>query len=93
MNRLAKTKEVARRIQLTVKLFPQADGDKFVRSLSGAPGIRRVIQTFPDESDRDLASLFIIEVDPSSVQATLLHLRKNSAVEYAEAAAPRKLIR
>lgn len=93
MNRTAKTKGATRAVPVNVKLTPRADREQFVNTLSGAPGIRRVVQTFPGETNQDLAALFLVEVEPSSLDSALRQLRKNSDVEYAEEAAPRKLIR
>jgi hypothetical protein len=76
-----------------LKLGPQADAREFVHYLSRWPGILSVTQTFPDESDQDLAKLLVLEIEPSAVASTLKKLRKNPSVEYAEEPAPRRLIR
>lgn len=87
-------KSVATRgIQLSVKLQPNADPEKFVRRFSQAPGVLRVTRTFPDETDQELATLFVVEVDPTILHSAIQQLRSTSDVEYAADPAPRRLIR
>jgi len=81
-----------RRIQLSVKLRPNADAQEFVRRFSQAPGVLRVTQTFPGETDQELATLFVVEVDATTLQSAIKQLRSTSDVEYADPA-PRRLIR
>ena len=80
-------------VRVHVKLVPGTDGEKFVLSLTEAHGVRRVTQTFPGETDPELALLFLVEIDPEQVKSALQKLRRHPSVEYAEEAAPRKLIR
>jgi len=76
-----------------VKLKPDADPQAFVRRLSHAPGIIKMTQTFPDETDRELARLFVVEIEQSAVESAIDQLRSDSLVEYAADPAPRRLIR
>jgi hypothetical protein len=87
-------KSVATRgVQLSVKLQPDADPGVFVRDFSHAPGIIKVTQTFPDETDQELAGLFVVEVDQTALKSAMKLLRSNSFVEYAADPAPRRLVR
>jgi hypothetical protein len=89
-----RAKNVAvRPIQLSVKLQPDADPQEFVRHFSGIPGILRVTQTFPGETDQELAGMFVVEIDPSVLQSAVKQLRSSPIVEYAADPAPRRLIR
>lgn len=84
---------IAQRVQISVKLQQDADIHQFLRYLSGVPGIVQVTQTFPGARDPEMASLFVIEIDPPALKSTLTKLRSVSAVEYATDPAPRRLIR
>jgi hypothetical protein len=79
-------------VQVNVKLAASADRPLLVRRLSDAPGVRNVVQTFPDETDQELANLYIVDVDSSKLESALERLRQTPHVEYAEVSAPRKLI-
>ncbi|HJZ66959.1 MAG TPA: hypothetical protein VKF81_02355 [Blastocatellia bacterium] len=78
---------------VNVKLAPHADRKSLVNSLSTTPGILNVTQTFPDETDRELSGLFLLEIDSAELSGALKKLRQDPSIEYAEEAAPRKLIR
>ena len=78
--------------RLNVKLSPGADLTEARRRLSRNPGVERVIQTFPDENDPELGSLYLLEVEPTHVQEVLQRLRGDSSVDYVEQAPVRKLI-
>lgn len=78
--------------QVHVKLTPGADRALFLRRLSSTQGVRRVTQLFPSETDAELARLYVLEVDPSHLEALMRELRRDKSLEYAEVAAPRRLI-
>ncbi len=80
-------------VQVNVKLAPGADRPLVVQKLSITPGVRDVVQTFPGETDEELASLYVLDVDASEVESALRQLRQIADVEYVEVSAPRKLIR
>lgn len=80
-------------VRVNVKLAMGADQTASRKTLSAMPGVLNVIQTFPDETDQELASLCLLEVEPSQIKSSLRELRAMPGVEYAEEAAPRKLIR
>ncbi len=80
-------------VRVNVKLAVRADQTPSSKTLSTLPGVLNVIQIFPDETDQELASLRLLEVEPSQIKSTLRELRAMPGVEYAEEAAPRKLIR
>jgi hypothetical protein len=87
-------KNVALRgIQFSLKVGPRTEPHEFVHTIAGWPGVLKVTQTFPDESDDDLARLFVLEVEPAALDSTLTRLRRTPSVEYAEDPAPRRLIR
>ena len=88
----AGTREKTKLLQLNVKLNPDADPQRFVRSVAATQGILNVTQTFPEETDPELKRLFVIDLDPQSKTA-LQSLRGNHDVEYVEEVRPRKLIR
>jgi hypothetical protein len=82
-----------RGVRLNVKLVPQSASRWSKEVFSEVPGLQTVIQTFPDETDPELSTMYIIEVNPASMESALRQLRHNPHVEYAEATAARKLIR
>ena len=84
--------EAQRPVRLNVKLASQVNEEEPEKVLAGTPGLKSVIQTFPDEEDEELSRLFIIEVEPSSAKLALEKLHENPAIEYAEPTAKRKLI-
>jgi hypothetical protein len=75
-----------------VKLAPGVDRQRSERVWSQTPGLRSVTQTFPDETDEELSSLYLLEVNASEVEAALHQLRHHPEVEYVEGTASRKLI-
>jgi hypothetical protein len=81
-----------RGVRLNVKLVPGTDQRQITEIFSNTPGVQSAIQTFPDETDEELANLYILEVDPSNLKAALRKLHHNPYVEYAEETARRKLI-
>ena len=84
--------EIQRGIRLNVKLTPDLDPRRSEEILSKTPGLRLVIQTFPEETDPELSTLYVLEVNPSDVKSALKQLRQNPYVQYVEETAPRKLI-
>ena len=90
---MASEKTVQSRATLNVKLARGKDGTRARKVLSNVPGLKSVVQTFPDETDPDLANLYVLEVNPTAVGSVLKRLRKNPYVEYVEETARRKLIR
>jgi hypothetical protein len=79
-------------VRLNVKLLPGLDRHKSDAALNGTPGLRSVIQTFPEETDEELSTLYILEVDPSNLKDAVRQLQDNPSVEYVEETARRKLI-
>jgi hypothetical protein len=82
-----------RGVQFSLKLGSGADAHEFAHTVASWPGVLKVTQTFPDEPDDDLARLFVLEVEPSTLESVLAKLRRDRSVEYAENPAPRRLIR
>jgi hypothetical protein len=85
-------KKSKRTVRLNVKLATEVEPGQAEEALAGTPGLRSLIRMFPDEEDEELSRLFILEVDPSTVQQSLKQLKKNLSVEYAEKTASRKLV-
>jgi nitrate reductase NapAB chaperone NapD len=80
-------------VRVNVKFVPGADHTQSLQTVSAMPGVLNVIQTFPDETDQELASLYLVEVENSQIKSALRELRAMPGVEYVEETAPRKLIR
>jgi hypothetical protein len=96
MSLTVKTRKAPGAVRVNVKLAPKVDPQRCVRTVkdfSCVPGVRSCIRTFPEETDKELSRLYLIEVDRSRLEELLQLLKKSSAVEYAEVSAPRKLIR
>jgi hypothetical protein len=49
------------------------------------------VQLFPDETDPELAALYVVEVPDEDAADTLDELKRSSAVEFAEPEAERRL--
>ena len=79
-------------IRLNVKLASRVNEKTLEKVLAGTPGLKSVLQTFPDEKDEELSRLFIIEVEPAAAKLALRQLNENPAIESAEPTAKRKLI-
>lgn len=80
-------------VRVNVKLASGAARDRGVGILSRLGGVRTFVQTFPHETDQELASLYMLEIDPADLPSALRELRQCPEVEYAEVAPSRKLIR
>ena len=80
-------------VQLKLKLIGDADGASFVRDASRISGITRIVQTFPDEQDPFLSSMYVAEVESQEVTSVMSSLKGDPRIEYVEPPAPRKLIR
>jgi hypothetical protein len=79
-------------IRLNVKLASRVNEKTLEKVLASTPGLKSVLQTFPDEKDEELSRLFIIEVEPAAAKLALRQLNENPAIESAEPTAKRKLI-
>jgi hypothetical protein len=49
------------------------------------------VQLFPDETDPELAALYVVDVSDDDAADTLGELKRSSAVEFAEPEAERRL--
>lgn len=85
--------KIQSKARLNIRVAPGVDRQQLDKIVSGTPGIQSIIQTFPDETDEELSSLYMLEVDPDNLKAVLNLLRQNRLVQYAEETARRKLIR
>jgi len=88
-----KKQEKVKSVRINVKFAETTNKEKSVEALTSTPGVVDVIQTFPGETDKELASLYLVEVEEKDVKKTLQKLRKSPAIDYAEEVAPRKLIK
>ena len=79
-------------IRLNVKLGSRVNKETPEKILADTPGLKSVIQTFPDEEDDELSRLDIVEVEPAEAKLALKKLNENPAIESAEPTAKRKLI-
>ncbi len=77
---------------MNVKLAAGADHAAALERLSKTPGVKDVIRTFPGEAEEELASLYSLKVHRRRVQDVIKQLQRDTAVDFVEAAAPRKLI-
>jgi hypothetical protein len=80
-------------VGVNLKLRAGAEARLSLAAIEQSPGVLRIIKTFPEESDDELATLYLVEIEASRMGALLNRLRSDPAVEYAEEAALRKLIR
>lgn len=81
-----------RRARVNVKLVPGISQGQANIILSDTPGLRSIVQLFPDEADAEMLSMYLLEIDPEQLDAALSQLRKNPKLESAHGTAPRKLI-
>jgi hypothetical protein len=59
-------------------------------ALERLPGVVKVTQTFPDETDEELATLYVLQVERPKATTALRALRSDPSVAFAETCAPRK---
>jgi hypothetical protein len=78
-------------VQFNVKLARNA-GPKTAKHLSSFPGVKKVVQTFPDEHDPELSRLYVLKLNPSRAKEAMKKLKEHPGIEYVEESAPRKLI-
>jgi hypothetical protein len=81
------------RARINVKLVSGINHPHAEQMLAGTPGLRSIVQLFPDEGDDELRSMYMLEVAPDHLSAAVEQLRRNPKVESAHEAAPRKLVR
>ena len=62
-------------------------------ALKNQLGVVQVTQTFPDEPDEELATLYVLQVEALKASTVLRSLRKDPAVAFAETCASRKALR
>jgi len=79
-------------VHLNVKLATGADREAVRKRMAVTPGVEQVIHTFPDETDVELAGLYSLKVRGPQVADVIKRLEGDSAIDFVEAAAPRKLI-
>ena len=77
-------------VGLNVKLTRPDKG--MPAALEHLPGVVQVTQTFPDEPDEELSTLYVLQVEAPRASTVLRSLRKDPAVAFAETCAPRKAL-
>ena len=77
-------------VGLNVKLTRRRKG--LPAALKQLPGVVQVTQTFPDEPDEELATLYVLQVEALRASTVLRSLKKDPTVAYAETCAPRKAL-
>jgi hypothetical protein len=81
-----------RRARVNVKLVPGISRNQADKILSKTPGLQSVIQLFPDETDEEMLSMYMLEVNPDQLDAAMKQLHENPELESAHETAQRKLI-
>lgn len=79
--------------RINVKLADGTDHGQANTLLASTPGVRSVIQLFPDDPDDEMRRLYIVEVVSDHVDDAIQQLQRNPGVEFAHETAPRKLVR
>ncbi|MCX7113307.1 MAG: hypothetical protein NTX45_24985 [Proteobacteria bacterium] len=79
--------------QIDVKLRESESMGLVSEVFSKTPGLQSVVQLFPSDSDPQLRSLFMLEVDRDAIEEALHVLDTQPEIEYAQENGPRKLIR
>ena len=80
----------SRLIGLNVKLARPHEG--LPPALKRLKGVVKVTQTFPDEKDEELSTLYVLQVEAPKAKTILRALRSDPTVAFAEASAPRKAL-
>ena len=81
-----------RRARVNVKLASGIRHEQADKILSETPGLRSIIQLFPGETDEEMLSMYMLEVDPDHLESAMEQLHRNPKVESVHETAPRKLI-
>jgi hypothetical protein len=79
--------------RVNVKLAPEVDPGEADLILRDTPGFRSAVQLFPEETDREMLGMYLLEVDSASLDEAIQRLTKNREIEFAHRTAPRRLIR
>ncbi|MFL6198434.1 MAG: hypothetical protein ACJ76J_04600 [Thermoanaerobaculia bacterium] len=80
-------------VAVNVMLSPGERSPESIKKTLLTPGVVDCEQTFPADSDNELNRLYILKVKSRDVDEVIAELRRSAAIEYAEAAAKRRLIR
>lgn len=78
--------------RVNIKLAPGVNPDQVKKILSGTPGLHSIVQLFPDETDEEMLSLYILEINPDQLDDAMKQLHENPKLESAHETARRKLI-
>jgi hypothetical protein len=79
--------------RINVKLADGTDQGQANTLLASTPGVRSVVQLFPDDPDDEMRRMYIVEVVSDRVNDAIQQLQRNPRVESAHETAPRKLVR
>jgi transcription initiation factor IIE alpha subunit len=80
-------------VGVNLKLRAGAEARQSLAQLERSPDVLRIVKTFPEETDDELANLYLLEVEVTRIGPLMDRLRNDPFVEYAEQAALRKLVR
>ena len=75
--------------QLSVTLRSTSGIERFIQEVPVVPGVRKVVQVFPNDKREELAKIFVVSIDPASREAVLGQLKGRADVKEAEPVAPR----
>ena len=78
---------------MNVMVSPGQRSTQAIQTALSAPGVVEVEQTFPHERDAELSRLYVLKVRRDDLEKVVERLRHSAAVEYAEAAPVRGLVR
>ena len=79
--------------RLNLKFNPGVATDERICESAQVPGVAKVERLFPEETEPDLASLMVVDVNQDEFDQAVPALRGQPDVQYVEEPAPRKLIR
>jgi hypothetical protein len=78
-------------MQAHLEFAPGVDLKSARAAVQKVPGVRRVVQVFPDDRDVELAGMHVVEIDPALASRALSGLRSLPVVESVEVAATKTI--
>lgn len=75
---------------MNLLLAPGVDLASGTKAIAVVPGVERVRQVFPDQTDQELKRMFVLDVTPRLSDAALVALREASFVEEVELVSPKR---
>lgn len=77
---------------ITLKLRGVVPSEATISRFLRIPGVVKIVRLFPQETDPELATLYIVSVEPSRIDSVLKQLSVDPATEFAEIPPPRTVI-